>query len=289
METTDHTRIQCFCLAGLFCAVLSLLTACHPQTSSPNQTEATQSLTIHVAASLADVAKALSEAFIEGTEESVHFNIAGSGALAQQIMAAPRGHLFLSANRRWLQAVVDHGNILPSSVRILATNQLAVVAARAGNRAEDSSSDLCDMHFDYLCIGDPAHVPAGAYAKAWLEASSCGTDKSESLWERYEDRLLPATDVRAALAQALAMRENIAIVYYTDYLAYVDELICLYRVPLKDAPPIAYYAGTLTRAAEHTLAREFLEFLETSEAVRIFEEHGFGPPPTTLPPSQAAL
>jgi molybdate transport system substrate-binding protein len=240
-------------------------------------------ITIHSAASLADVVQELGDLYSARAEITVHYNIAGSGALAQQIIAAPRGDLFLSANYNWLKATVESGSIGAASVRQIATNQLAVIAPAGSDYNLQTLDDLCDMEINHLCIGDPAHVPAGAYAKAWLERISCD---SESTWDKLKDKVLPAIDVRAAMAQSLAQQDSVAIVYNTDYLLRREELQRLYLVPAEDAPAIAYYAGILTESSQPENAQAFLDYLASPEAQSIIERYGFGIPTHTKSRSQ---
>ncbi len=62
-----------------------------------------------------------------------------------------------------------------------------------------------------LAIGDPAAVPAGVYARRYLE--------QRGLWTAYEPRIVPTTNVRAALAAVETGSVDAAIVYVTDLAA----------------------------------------------------------------------
>ena len=60
----------------------------------------------------------------------------------------------------------------------------------------------------YLSVGDPAHVPAGQYAAEALTKLN--------LWDKVQDRLARAKDVRGALALVERAEAPYGIVYSTD-------------------------------------------------------------------------
>ena len=60
----------------------------------------------------------------------------------------------------------------------------------------------------YLSVGDPAHVPAGQYAEEALTKLN--------LWDKVQDRLARAKDVRGALALVERAEAPYGIVYSTD-------------------------------------------------------------------------
>jgi molybdate transport system substrate-binding protein len=244
-------------------------------TQESTKTEEPGHITLHLAASLSDVVQELGRSFSARHDVSVYYNIAGSGALAQQILAAPRGDLYLSANNSWLEKTVEAGRIEGSSVRQIATNQLAVIASVGSDYDLSSPEDLCHLEIRHLCIGNPDHVPAGDYAKAWLQRVNCGSLNS---WMILQEKILPAIDVRAAMEQTLATDKSIGIVYNTDYLLRRSELQRLYLVPTEAAPLIAYYAGILATSEQPHHAQAFLDFLASPEGQAIIKRYGFGVP-----------
>src|SRR3546814_8066250 len=99
-------------------------------------------------------------------------------------------------------------------------------------RISDWSSDVCSSDLD------PAHVPAGIYARQALQALG--------LWDQVADRLAPAANVRAALALVDRGEVPAGIVYETD--AAISP-----RVRIVDAFP-----DEATRSEEHTSALQSL-------------------------------
>ena len=124
----------------------------------------------------------------------------------------------------------------------------------------------------YLVIGDPAHVPAGQYAKHWLESRRLPGGKT--LWDAVQGRLSPMPDVRAALMQVRGNSRLVGMVYRTDYQLEKDELKLLYAIPLEQSGPILYSVAEITGGSTPQ-AKAFLDYLHSAEAKRVFEHYGF--------------
>ena len=131
---------------------------------------------------------------------------------------------------------------------------------------------MAGLGFQYLALGNPAAVPAGRYARDWLNAQTCD---GQSLWQAVEDRVAPAPDVRAALGLVLAEPDLVGIVYKTDYLAFAEEARLLPAVPITAAPPIRYTLAQIDGGPHPDAARRFLNYLTGETARRQFEAHGF--------------
>jgi molybdate transport system substrate-binding protein len=275
LETMFHHVARCLSLSLLAFLVVS----CRPS-GEENATV----LTIYAAASLTDVLPALGNAFAEETSVQFQYNFAGSGALAQQILLAPRADIFLSANQRWMDELEQVGRIVPESRFDFASNQLCVIANAESPFTVERPEDIATLPITWLALGDPAAVPVGWYAKTWMEGIAVTPEKT--LWDALQNRLSPTPDVRAALAQIASREDIVGVVYASDLAAMTDESVrILYRVPLERGPPIRYPAAMVR---ESRLARAFLNFLQSDRARGILEEFGFLAMPDSTPsPSES--
>ncbi|MDP0494913.1 MAG: molybdate ABC transporter substrate-binding protein [Verrucomicrobiota bacterium JB024] len=235
--------------------------------------EPAPTLTVYVAASLTDVIQEIGKDFEAEHPVKLVYNFASSGALAQQIMAAPRADVFLSANERWMNEVEKAGQVIDGTRRPLLQNTLVVIANPAGAYAMSGPLDLPGMDFKFLSIGDPGHVPAGSYTKKWLE--SVKSPDGATVWSQVESRLSPAPDVRAALAQVEGKSDVIGVVYRTDYMAHKDKVKLLYEVPTGGVIDITYSVAALSASEHPELAKAFVDFLFTPEAQKRLGEEGF--------------
>lgn len=219
-------------------------------------------LRVYVAASLTDVMQEVGAAFERTHAIQLEYNFAGSGTLAQQIIAAPRADLFLSASEHWMNQVEAADHLLLHARQPLLGNRLAMVTNKQANTVKFSAPEqLPELSFRHLAIGDPDYVPAGQYAKQWLE--------DHGIWHQLRSRIVPATDVRAALAQAVSRTDLIAIVYRTDYLKHRHQLSLLYELPDQQ---IHYPCARLSSTPA---AKAFYQFLQSDPAQAIYKKHGF--------------
>jgi molybdate transport system substrate-binding protein len=218
-----------------------------------------RSIDVFAAASLRDALTEVGVAYERQAGVAVAFNFAGSNTLAQQIVASGAGDVFVSADERWMDEVEKAGRVLGGTRRIVLANRLVVIARRDATAAVLKPEDLATASYRALSMGDPDAVPAGRYAKAALKGP---------VWEAIAARVVPAPDVRAALALVESDPEIVGIVYRTDALA-SPKVRVLAEIPGEAAYPAA--------ALREGPGRGFVEFLSSPQARAIFERHGFSP------------
>jgi molybdate transport system substrate-binding protein len=236
---------------------------------------ASQDITVFAAASLGDVMKEVGSAYAQEhvTPHKVYFNIAASNVLAQQILASSEADLFLSANEQWMDEVETAGRLVGETRKPFLSNSLSIIAHAESDWQIHEASDLARLPFRHLAVGNPQAVPAGRYAKAFLEATP---HQDGTLWAALSDKVVPTLDVRAALALVEADSSIIGIVYRTDAAAsqYVRVLL---EIPDDAAPPIHYFAARVDRDAAQANSQRFFDFLFSASAQTIFARHGFIP------------
>ncbi len=249
-------------------SLVALLAACG---GAPAAAPAAPAVEVYAAASLREVALELGAAFGRRQGAAPVFNFAGSNTLAQQILAAPRADVFLSADAAWMTALVEAGRVDPATVRPFLGNRLVLVARRGSAVAAGDPWVLAGDGYRHLALADPGAVPAGRYARAYLEALE---GEGGSLWRRVEARVVPALDVRAALALVESDPEILGIVYRTDAATSAGVRL-LYEFPPRADHPVQYWSAVVRHGPGRSQGRRFVEFLESPEAVEIARRHGF--------------
>src|SRR5207237_10084227 len=130
----------------------------------------------------------------------------------------------------------------------------------------NAARDLTKSEIKRLALADPAGVPAGIYAKAYLE--------KQNLWPAVAPKIVPTENVRAALAAVESGNVEAAIVYKTD-AAISKKSKVVFEIPRADTPPIHYPVAILKDAKEPGPARKFLDDLFSPKATAVFEKYGF--------------
>ena len=223
-------------------------------------------IVVYAAASLRDVLMRLAPACEEALEVSLVFNFGASNDLARQIDAGNKADVFFSADEEWMDRVARAGLVDAGSRRSFLSNRLVVVGAADSALGVRSPSDLAAPGVRRISLADPEAVPAGRYAKAWLERAG--------IWKAVRDRVVPALDVRAALAVVESGAAEAGIVYRTD-AAISGHVRVLYEVPAGEGPPISYAVAALGGRPQVAASRRLVAWLAGAEAATSFERFGF--------------
>ncbi len=219
---------------------------------------------VSAASSLTNVLTAAAEVYEADTGDRVVLNFGASNTLARQIAAGARVDLFVSADEAQMVRVADQ--IVPGTRVGLVGNTLAIAVPDDRFGVVRSPGDLAGPQVKRIAVGDPASVPAGVYARRYLQRIG--------LWTSVQPKLVPSGSVRLALAAVANGAVDAAIVYRTD-IRTVSRVLEAYAVPRDDAPAIVYPAAVLASGRNPLAARRLLDFLVGPVAVAIFERAGF--------------
>ncbi len=249
---------------------LALLTLLALQT--PAEAPRTE-LLLSAAASLRDALKELGAAYEKRQPVKLVTNFGSSGDLARQVDAGAKVDLFLSADELEVDKLAKKGLLDESTRCVLLSNQLVVIEPLDPEHPElrgfaepFEPGQLVAPRVKRFSLANTESVPAGRYAKAWLE--------SKELWKPLAERVLPAVDVRAALAAVESGAAQAGIVYRTD-AAQSQKVRLVFAVPLAEGPKIRYVA-VVPKASPHAAeARALLADLRSKESAKVFERLGF--------------
>ena len=249
------------------------LSSCAPaQRKDGTQNEKTgseepQPLMIFAAASLTDVLSEIIDSFEVKHPVHIQTNMASSGTLARQIEQGGIPDLFISASKKWADYVDSLGHILPGTKRAIAGNELVLIAPLNSPlevAAIDSTLDFISLlGSERLSVGDPAHVPAGKYARQSLEYFGW--------YSSLEQKTLPAKDVRSALMVVEMEEAPLGIVYRTDAQK-SSKVKILNTFPEKSHQPVVYMGGI---CKDNTMAKTFFEYLNSENTGKIWTKYGF--------------
>ena len=195
---------------------------------------------------------------------------ASSGALARQLAAGAPGHVFLSANERWMSWAEKQGVIDPKSRQVILRNRLVLATLKgAGLRIHRiGKSEFLKLLGDKrIAIADPAHAPLGAHTREalrWL-----------GVWESVSPRALRMSD--AARARALVERGEapLGILYQSDTIT-SSRLEVAAVFPPEAHRPIEYEIALTRAGAADERAAGLLRWLTGKDARGVFAKYGFG-------------
>jgi molybdate transport system substrate-binding protein len=223
-------------------------------------------LFVLAAVSLTEALQDAAARYRAGTSLEIRFNFAASNVLARQIREGVIADVFVSADERQMDALAGAGAIVEDSrVPLLGTALVVMVRPELAGRVS-GPSDLSTPVVRRIAVGDPAGVPAGVYAREFLQRSG--------LWPAVSSRLVLATSVRAALVSVDTGHADAAIVYRTDARV-ARRARMAFEITGPHAPRIVYPAAVLASSPDRERGRAFVAWLAGAEASAIFTRHGF--------------
>ena len=177
---------------------------------------------------------------VEGTYDS-------SGKLQTQIEEGLEADVFMSAATKQMKALDEEGMIASDTIV---------------NLLEDI------VNADMIAIGDPESVPAGQYAKEALT--------NLNVWDSIQDKVSFGTNVTEVLNQVAAASADAGIVYATDAASKADQVTVVAEAPEGSLEKKVIYPVAVVKATAHEdAAKAFVDFLQTPEAIAVFESYGF--------------
>lgn len=248
--------------------LLVLILACGPATGGIAVAGA--ALTVFAAASLTEAMTEAGRDFEQSQGVAVQFSFASSSTLARQIEAGAPAGLVALAGEDWADYLAARNLILPETRISIVGNRLVLIAPSSDTVTLSDPPAAAEISTALgpagrLALGDPAHVPAGIYARQALE--------NLGLWQAAQDHLAPTDNVRAALALVASGEAALGIVYSTDAALSPDVQIVA-TLPDTSHPPVTY-PFAMVRGNGTPEARAFLAFLTSPEGLAIFARFGF--------------
>ena len=221
---------------------------------------------VSAAASLTDVLKEIAIPYEKQSGDNLVFNFAASSVLARQIEEGAPADLIFSADEAKLDALQKAGLLLPDTRKSVLSNTLVIVVPNDSTVNFNSAKDLAGPGIKKIAVGEPSSVPAGIYAKEYLDELG--------IWQKITDKIVPVESVRAALAAVESGNVEAGIVYKTDALI-SQKVKAAYEVPASEGPAISYSLAVLKDAKSPDAAKKLAAYLESAPAEAVFQKYGF--------------
>lgn len=223
-------------------------------------------LTVFAAASLSDALREIAPVYEAKSGDKLRFNFGASSALARQIKEGAPADVFFSADEAKMDDLATAGLIVPETRTNLLSNSLVIIVRTGSGTKVSQPSDLATPAVTRLALAEPQTVPAGIYAREYLQ--------SVGLWSRVSSKAVPTENVRACLAAVASGNADAGIVYKTDALS-SKEVRVVFEVPAAAGPKILYPLAVAKDSKVAEAAGRFATYLAGAEAQARFAKHGF--------------
>ena len=224
--------------------------------------DASGDLYVFIAASLSNAMEDIQKDFNkEYPDVNILFNADSSGTLQTQVEEGSRCDM---------DALVDEKLAEKNSVVDLLENKVVLIKPKDGETKVTGFENITDAENIALAGED---VPVGQYSREIFK--NLGIEDDINKMEINEGKNV--TEVLASVSEG---SNEIGIVYATDAASVADKVDIIAEAPAGSLEtPVLYPAGlTIDSEAsdsEAAAAKAFLEYLQTDDAMKVFEEYGF--------------
>lgn len=235
--------------------------------------DASGDLYVFIAASLNNAMEVIQKDFNEEYPDvNILFNADSSGTLQTQIEEGSRCDIFFSAATKQMDALVDEDLAKKDSVVDLLENKVVLIKPKDGETKVTGFENITDAANIALAGED---VPVGQYSREIFK--NLGIEDDVNKMEINEGKNV--TDVLASVSEG---SNEIGIVYATDAASVADKVDIIAEAPAGSLETPVLYPVVLTEDAEASeseaaAADAFLAYLQTDDALKVFEEYGFAP------------
>lgn len=241
-------------------------------------------LVVFAAASMTETLEEIENMYKEiAPNVTLTFNFDSSGTLKTQIEEGAECDIFISAGQKQMNQLditadksvntdgLDY--VLASSRVDLLENKVTLCVPKDNPAAIESFDDWADKlaNEDILMAMGNSDVPVGQYTQLILEHYELDEDELA-----YAGKITYGTNVKEVTTQVAEASVDCGIVYCTDaYSAGLD----IVDYATKDmCGQVIYPAAVLKNSSRQEAAQEFLDYLQTDEAMAVFENVGFSQP-----------
>ncbi|HCG7117120.1 TPA: molybdate ABC transporter substrate-binding protein [Vibrio parahaemolyticus] len=230
-------------------------------------TNAATDLKVYAASSMTNAIDEIAQDFKEKYDVTVTPVYGGSSSIARQIINGAPADVFISANTKWMDYLVDEGVIDSDNVTNLVRNSLVLIAPQSSSLAAFNFADAnaweAALNGNRLALGNPTSVPAGMYAKESLTTLG--------VWKEIQTKVAPAKNVRLALALVERGEAPLGVVYKTD--AQLTSKVKIVGEFASDTHAAIVYPAAVVN--DSTESRQFFQYLKSEDAKRVFAHYGF--------------
>lgn len=225
-----------------------------------------EELNLAVANSTCKAVKKVGELYRQQHDVDINYICKSSGRLAKGLRGeAIQADLYISANRSWMDFMLDNDLVSPEQVISPWSNTLVVATAKDSSLKINELNDLLSEEIPTILIGDPGTAPFGRYAKEALRRTG--------LWMQIRNKIETKKHI-TLLAETLAESDE-----NTVGILFVSNISSQHRVihPIDKSlhTPINYYMASIKNTPNKSLVMTLYDFMQSPAAQKIFRDEGF--------------
>ncbi len=257
---------------------ISLLAGCTSKTpevpktpdvvQEPDKVEEKVELLVSAAASMTDVLGELSEMYKSvDANTSLVFTFGSSGALQTQIEEGAPVDIFMSAAQKQMKALEEKDLLVNDTIKTLLVNKVVLITPKDDKIGIASFEDLAtNDKIQKIALGDPSNVPVGQYSEEIFTTLN--------ILDAITAKAIYGSDVRTVLTWVENNEVDCGVVYATDAMS-SDKVNIITEAPAGSHKEVTYPVAVIKSSKNVDASKAFLDFLQSSEAAKVFEKYGF--------------
>lgn len=247
------------------------------ETTAAEQSE----VIVFAAASMTETLNQIKETYeAENPGVTLTFNFDSSGTLKTQIQEGADCDLFISAGQKQMNQLditassdvnTEGLDFVDPDTRVnLLENKITLAVPEGNPKGIESFDQLADLlkNGDVLMAIGNSDVPVGQYTQKIL--AYYGLDETTLA---NEGKITYGTNVKEVTTQISEASVDCGVIYETD--AYSAGLTTVDSATPQMCGQVIYPAAVLKTAKNPDGAKKFLDYLQTDEAMKVFESVGF--------------
>jgi molybdate transport system substrate-binding protein len=235
-----------------------------------------EELTVFCAASLTGAFTELGQMYENETNIDVVFNFDGSQVLHTQVENGAYADIFVSANKKQLNALKDEGLMNNSTISVFTTNKPALIVPKDNPAQIQNISDLAKPGLK-IVIGTK-DVPIGDYTLQILDKLANDTAYGPKFKEDVMANVVSnETNVNYIVSKIALGEADVGIAYKSDVTKEMAAKITKIEIPDKYNVIAEYPMGILKQSRYPAEAEEFVNLVKSEEGRAVLAKYGFDP------------
>ncbi len=229
------------------------------------------SITVAVASNFRAAMQDIVERFEVDTGQTVRVSFGSTGKLHAQISNGAPFDVLLAADAQRPRKLEESGHSIAGTRFTYAIGRLVLWSRDPALAGTDCRSHLERLGADRLAIANPETAPYGAAAREYLIGAG--------LWKRVQPQLVVGENIAQTIQFVASGNASLGFIAQTQALdSRLPAATCTWPVPEDLHQAIEQQAILLQRAADNSVAAEFLKFLRSAAARTIVARHGYALP-----------
>ena len=236
----------------------------------------TGELVVFCAASLTGAFGEIGQIYEDENGVDVILNFDGTQAIRTQVEQGASADVFVSANKKHMDALMAEGFMENDSVTIFTENRMVVIVPK-GNPADiQSLSDLAEP--GVMIVMGIKESPFGSYALQVLDNLANDSAYGPEFRDPVMNNVVSQETSVSHLVSKIALGEaDAGFAYQSDISPELSEQVSKVEIPDQYNVVAEYPLGVLMDAENPEEASSFIEFVTSPEGRTVLEKYGFQP------------